>query len=114
MRCARSGLRQLPARLRLGRLDVGLDLDVVADLCGDRVLKLGGEPMGVAERHRAVDLEIEGDSLAPFNVLDGHVVHRQAAARGDHQHPLEDRLVVERERIGGDRQFGLRPFSGDA
>ena len=59
-------LRQLPARLRLGRLDVGLDLDVVADLRGDRVFKLGREPMSVAERHRAIDLEIESDGLAPL------------------------------------------------
>ena len=34
------GLRQLPAQLRLGRLDVGLDFDVVANLRGDRVFKL--------------------------------------------------------------------------
>ena len=60
--------------------------------------------MGVAERHRAVDFEIEGDSLAPFDVLDGDVVHRQASPRCDHQHPLEDRFVVELERIGGDGQ----------
>ena len=70
--------------------------------------------MRVAKRHRAVDLEIEGDGLPRFDVLDGDMVHRQASARGDHQHPLEDRLVVEGERIGGDRQFGLRPFSSDA
>ena len=89
-------LGQLPAGLRLGRLDMGLDFDVLADLLGDRIFKLGGEPMGVAERHRAVDFEIEGDGLARFDVLDGDMVHRQAPARRDHQHALEDRLVVER------------------
>ena len=113
MRRARSGSANCPLDFRLGRLDVGLDLDVLADFLGDRVFELGGEPMGVAERHRAIDFEIERDGLAPVDVLDGDVVHRQASARGDHQHPLEDRLVVERERIGGDGQFGLRPLSGD-
>ena len=68
--------------------------------------------MSVAERHCAVDFEIEGDGLAPLDILDGDMVHRQAAARGDHQHALEDRLVVERERIGGDGQFGLRAIAG--
>ena len=114
MRWARSRLGQLPACLRLGWLDVGLDLDVVADLRGDRVFELRGEPMSVAERHRAVDFEIEGDGLARFDILDGDMVHRQASARRDHQHPLEDRLVVERERIGGDGQFGLGPAPDDS
>jgi hypothetical protein len=92
---------------------VGLDFDVLADFARDRILKFGGEPMSVAERHRAVDLKIERNGLARFDILDGDVVHRQAAARGDHQHPREDRLVVERERVGGDGQFSLRPFPGD-
>ena len=70
--------------------------------------------MRLAERHRAVDLEIEGDGLAPFDVLDGDMVHRQAPARRDQQHALEDRLVVERERIGGDGQLGLGPAPRDA
>ena len=48
-----------------------------------------------------------------FDVLDGDMVHLQAAPRRDHQHPLEDRLVVERERVGGDGQFGLRPAPRD-
>ena len=33
-------LRQLTARFRLSRLDMGLDFDVLADLCGDRVFEL--------------------------------------------------------------------------
>ena len=61
-----------------------------------------------------VDFEIERDGLAPFDLLDGDVVHRQASARRDHQHALEDRFVVELERIGGDGQFGLGPPPGDA
>ena len=69
--------------------------------------------MGVAKNDGAIDFEVERDGLPRFNVLDGHMVHGQASARGDHQHPLEDRLVIEREWIGGDGQFGLRPFSGD-
>ena len=70
--------------------------------------------MSVAERHRAVDFEIEGDGLAPFDVLDNDMMHRQASARRDHQHPLEDGLVVEPERVGGKGQIGLGPASDDA
>ena len=36
--------------------------------------------MRVAERHRAVDFEIEGDGLAPFDLLDGDMVHRAGLA----------------------------------
>ena len=35
------------------------------------------------------------------------------SARGDHQHALEDRLVVELERVGGDGHFRLGPPPGD-
>ena len=114
MRRARSGSASCPLRFRLGRLDVGLDLDVLADFLGDGVFELGGERVGVAERHRPVDFEIEGDGLAPFDLLDGDVVHRQASPRRDHQHALEDRFVVELERIGGEGQIGLGPPPGDA
>jgi hypothetical protein len=34
------------------------------------------------------------------------VVHRQASARRNHEHALEQRFVVELERIRGEGQFG--------
>ena len=55
------GLGQSSARLGFSRLDVGLDLDALADFASDGVLELGGKRMGVAERHRPIDFEIEGD-----------------------------------------------------
>ena len=108
------GLGQLSLRLGFSRLDVGLDLDALADFVSDGVLELGGKRMGVAERHRPIDFEIEGDRLAPFDLLDGDVVHRQAAPGCNHQHPLEDRFVVELERVGGNGEIGLWPSPGDA
>ena len=42
------------------------------------------------------------------------MVHRQAAPGCNHQHPLEDRFVVELERVGGNGEIGLWPPPGDA
>jgi hypothetical protein len=58
--------------------------------------------------HCAVDFEIERHTLAPVHVLDDDMMHRQTQARPDQQHAFEDRLVVERDRIGGDGQICLR------
>ena len=93
---------------------MGLDLDALADLLGDSVFQFARDAMRLAKRHRAVDLEVERDALAPPDMLDGDVVHRQAPARRDHQHALEDRFIIERERIGGDGHVRLRPAPHDA
>ncbi len=86
---------------------------VLTDFGGDRLVEVGSDGMGGAQGHRAVDLEIERDALAPVDVLDGDMMHRQPPPRGDQQHPLEDRLVVERDRVGGDGEIRLRPSLAD-
>jgi hypothetical protein len=60
--------------------------------------------------HCAVDFEIERHALAAAHVLDDDMMHRQTQARPDQQHAFDDRLVVERDRIGGDGQIRLRPL----
>jgi hypothetical protein len=60
--------------------------------------------------HCGVDFEIERHALAAAHVLDDDIMHRQTQARPDQPHAFDDRLVVERDRIGGDGQIRLRPL----
>jgi hypothetical protein len=55
-----------------------------------------------------VDVKIERHALAATHVLDDDIMHRQTRARSDQQHAFDDRLVVERDRMGGDDQIRLR------
>jgi hypothetical protein len=55
-----------------------------------------------------VDVKIERHALAAAHVLDDDIMHRQTRARSDQQHAFDDRLVVERDRMGGDDQIRLR------
>jgi hypothetical protein len=58
----------------------------------------------------AVDFAIERHALAPAHVLDDDMMHRQTQARPVQQRAFEDRLVVERDWIGGDGQIRPRPL----
>ena len=49
------------------------------------------------KRIRAVDLEVERDARAPADLLDRDVMDEQPPPAGDHQHALEQGLVVERD-----------------
>ena len=87
---------------------MGLDLDVGAEVGRDRRFELAGDFVGVGKAHPAVDFEVERDALAPADVLDAEVVDKQAPAAGDEQNALEQGLVVERHRIGGERHLDIR------
>ena len=95
------------------RLDMGVDLDRAVELRRDRLFEPARHLMREAERHMAVDLEIERHSDALADALDRDMMHEQPPPRRDHQHALQHRLVVERQRIGGDRQLHARPAPGE-
>ena len=47
-------------QLRLQRLDMGVDLDVLAELLADAALEIVGDVVGGDQLHVAVDLEVDG------------------------------------------------------
>ena len=100
--------RVAPRQLRrLQRLDMRLDLDVAAELRPQRRLQRRGGLMRRAMRHVPVELEIEADAAPAVDILDRHVMHGQAAQRRRQQHALEDGLVAQRARVGGDGDAGV-------
>ncbi len=92
-------------QLRLGGLYMRVDLDRLAELLADRLLEIGGDRMRAPMRHAAVELEIERDGEALADQLRDDVMHLYAAARGDEQNALERGLVVDGDRMRGERDL---------
>ena len=69
--------------LHLQRLDMTFDLDGPAKLLLERVFKIGGNLVGLAVRHAAIELEVEADRAAPTNLLHRDMVDRQSSPRGN-------------------------------
>ena len=94
-------------QFRFQRLDVGVDLDVLAELVADAALQLMGDVVGGGERHLAVDLEIDADGELAAEIVHGDVVDGEAGIAGDHHDAFADALIVARHRHGGECQIGV-------
>src|SRR5262249_30979170 len=94
-------------QLRLQRLDMGIDLDVLAELRADVALEVVGDVVGVAQRHFAVDLEVDADDQLFAEVVHRDVVHGKAGIAGDHHDALAQALIVARHRYRGEGQIGI-------
>ena len=86
---------------------MALDLDILAEILPYRPFKLGGFVVGVLEAHRAVDFKIEADGDPTAHLLNREVVNSETVICGDQHHLLIDRLIIERDGIGGDRHVGI-------
>jgi len=94
-------------------LDMRLDFDVGAEFVLDGGFELRRDIVRVGEGHAPVDFEIERHRGPLANLVDGDMVHEEPPPRGDQLHPLQHRFVIERQRVGGERQRRLRPSAGD-
>ena len=99
--------------LLLQRLDVGLDLDLGAELVAQRRLQPVGDIVRRAERELALDLEIERDGTLAADVVHGDVMHRETLVARDHHDALLDRLGVERARRDRDDRLGAGQVGAD-
>ncbi len=89
------------------RFDMGVDLNVLAELVADVPLQLMGDGVGVVERHLAVDLEVEADGEFLAEVVHGDMVDGEAGIAGDHHDAFAHTLIVARHRYRGERQVGI-------
>src|SRR5262245_29734540 len=94
-------------KLRLQRLDMGVDLDVLAELLADVALEVVGDVVGVDQRHLAVDLEVDADDQLFAEVVHRDVVHGKAGIAGDHHDALTHALVVAGYRHRGKGEIGV-------
>ena len=68
---------------------MGVDLDVWPELVPDRAFELAREPVGGAEAHAPVDLEVEAHAEPARDILDDDVVDGHPPLRGDEQDALQ-------------------------
>ncbi len=61
--------------------------------------------MRVGEPHRPIDFQIETDRCLARQMLHGEMVDGERAPARRHCHLVEDRLVVERHRMRGNRDI---------
>ena len=101
--CCVGAVRQF----RLQRLDVGVDLDVLAKILADAPLQLVGDVVGRRQRHLAVDLEVDRDGQLAAEVVHGDMMDRQPRIAGDHHDALAHALIVARDRHRGEGEVGV-------
>src|SRR6266404_6344160 len=94
-------------QFRLQRLDVGVDLDVLAEFLADVPLQFMGDGVGCGERHIAVNLEIDADGELAAEIVHGDVVDGETGIAGNHHDAFAHTLVVARDRHGGECQVGI-------
>ena len=95
------------------RLDMGLDFDVRAELVAHRLFEPARDVMRGGERLRALDFEIGRDRQLPGDRLHRDVVDGEPEVARDHHDAFAHGFVVERARLGRDRDFGRRQFGAD-
>ena len=95
------------------RLDVGLDLDVGAKFVAHRLFEAARDIVRGGERQRSSTSRSSDTDKPSGNRLHGDVVDGEAAIARDHHDALAHRFVIERARLGGDRDFGLRHRGAD-
>ena len=94
-------------QFRLQRLDMGVDLDVLAEILADAALQLVGDVVRRGQRHVAVDLEVDADGQLAAEIVHGDMVDGEAGIAGDHHDALAHALIVARHRHRGEGQVGV-------
>ena len=94
-------------QFRFQRLDMGVDLDVLAEFLADVPLQLLGDVVGGVQRHLAVDFEVDADGELAAEIVHGDMVDGEAGIAGDHHDALANALVVARDRHRGEGQVGV-------
>ncbi len=94
-------------QFRFQRFDVGVDLDVLAELVADVPLQLLGDVVGGRQRHLAVDFEIDADGELAAEIVHGDMVDGETGIAGDHHDAFAHALIVVRDRHGGEGQVGI-------
>ena len=101
----RLGIMAFKQALRL-RLDVALDLGIATEFTANGILQNGGGVMGLAERHRAINFEIETYCELAIDLLHREMVYGKIAARGDEHDLLENALTIKFDARYGRCLFG--------
>ena len=60
-----------------------------------------------AERHGAVDLEVDADGQPAAEIVHGDMVHGEAGTARDHHDLVAHAFIVARHRHGGESEVGI-------
>src|ERR1700704_7196617 len=94
-------------QFRLQGLDVGVDLDILAEFLADAALQLMGNFVRGRQRHLAVDFEVDAHGELAAEVMHGNMVDGETGIAGDHHDAFAYALIVARDRHGGECQVGI-------